>query len=54
MHIPDQPTTIHHWQLKDLLACENPKTLYTVCDRSTVRYDTMTKKVAGALQVVVC
>ncbi|GMH33131.1 hypothetical protein BSKO_00965 [Bryopsis sp. KO-2023] len=40
----DQPTSIHHWQLKDLLACENPRTLYCVSEKSTVRYDTQTKK----------
>lgn len=41
----DQPTSVHHWQLKDLLACDDPRTLYSVCDRATVRYDTHTKKV---------
>lgn len=42
--IYDQTTTIHHWQLKDLLACQDPRTLYCVCDKSTVSYDIHTKK----------
>ena len=41
----DQQTTVHHWQLKDLVACESSRVLYCVHQRTTVRYDTQKQRV---------
>lgn len=34
----EQATTVHHWQLKDLISCDNEANLYCVHEQSTVRY----------------
>ena len=44
-HPADQPTSIHHWQLRDLVACDDAGSIYCVHDSATVRYDIATGKV---------
>eukprot|EP00854_Cymbomonas_tetramitiformis_P022841 gene22841-27606_t len=39
--LTEQPNTIQHWQLRDLIACENvPNEVYYVYYNKTIKYDT--------------
>jgi len=49
--IYDQPITVHHWQLKDLVQCESQSVLYCIHERSTIRYDTQ-KEQASVVQTL--
>ncbi|KAK9827714.1 hypothetical protein WJX81_003623 [Elliptochloris bilobata] len=39
-----RPTKIQHWQLRDLVHCDDDYFIYCVSDRCTVRYDTRSDK----------
>eukprot|EP00951_Prasinocladus_malaysianus_P028031 scaffold253834_cov48-Prasinocladus_malaysianus.AAC.1 len=39
----DRPTSIQHWQLRDLVSCPyGPEDIYTVHEASTIKYNTTT------------